>query len=98
MLFALGLMAKPVLVTLPFVLLLLDYWPLGRMGLGDWSLFRHVGVAVALPPLGRQYNCRPNAGRTFPWRLVVEKIPLLVLTAASCVATPSGPGPSGRRA
>jgi Flp pilus assembly protein TadD len=31
LLFALGLMAKPMLVTLPFVLLLLDYWPLGRM-------------------------------------------------------------------
>ncbi|MFH1428413.1 MAG: tetratricopeptide repeat protein, partial [Candidatus Margulisiibacteriota bacterium] len=30
-LFALGLMAKPMLVTLPFVLLLLDYWPLGRI-------------------------------------------------------------------
>jgi protein O-mannosyl-transferase len=29
-LFALGLMAKPMLVTLPFVLLLLDYWPLWR--------------------------------------------------------------------
>ncbi len=29
--FALGLMCKPVLVTLPFVLLLLDYWPLGRL-------------------------------------------------------------------
>jgi hypothetical protein len=29
-LFALGLMAKPMLVTLPFVLLLLDVWPLGR--------------------------------------------------------------------
>ena len=29
-LFALGLMAKPMLVTVPFVLLLLDYWPLGR--------------------------------------------------------------------
>ena len=29
--FALGLMAKPMLVTLPFVLLLLDYWPLNRM-------------------------------------------------------------------
>ena len=28
--FSLGLMAKPMLVTLPFVLLLLDYWPLGR--------------------------------------------------------------------
>jgi len=35
--FALGLAAKPMLVTLPFVLLLLDYWPLGRfprVGLG----------------------------------------------------------------
>ena len=30
--FALGLMSKPMLVTLPFVLLLLDYWPLGRIG------------------------------------------------------------------
>ncbi len=30
--FALGLMSKPMLVTLPFVLLLLDYWPLGRYG------------------------------------------------------------------
>ena len=34
LLFALGLMAKPMLVTLPFVLLLLDYWPLGRMVAG----------------------------------------------------------------
>ena len=31
LLFILGMMAKPMLVTLPFVLLLLDYWPLGRM-------------------------------------------------------------------
>jgi tetratricopeptide (TPR) repeat protein len=30
--FAFGLMSKPMLVTLPFVLLLLDYWPLGRIG------------------------------------------------------------------
>jgi 4-amino-4-deoxy-L-arabinose transferase-like glycosyltransferase len=29
-LFALGLLAKPMLVTLPFVLMLLDYWPLER--------------------------------------------------------------------
>jgi protein O-mannosyl-transferase len=34
--FGLGLMAKPMLVTLPFVLLLLDYWPLNRITLGDW--------------------------------------------------------------
>ncbi len=32
--FALGLMAKPMLVTLPFVLLLLDYWPLARLEFG----------------------------------------------------------------
>ena len=36
-LFALGLMAKPMLVTLPFVLLLFDYWPLGRARKA-WSL------------------------------------------------------------
>ncbi|MFL5244542.1 MAG: tetratricopeptide repeat protein [Gemmataceae bacterium] len=42
-LFALGLMAKPMLVTLPFVLLLLDYWPLGR--LKSWR------VAVEKAPL-----------------------------------------------
>ena len=54
-LFALGLMAKPMLVTLPLVLLILDYWPLGRMKLG--------------------------------WRVLVEKLPLLALSAASCVAT-----------
>jgi tetratricopeptide (TPR) repeat protein len=32
LLFALGLLAKPMVVTLPCVLLLLDYWPLGRFG------------------------------------------------------------------
>jgi len=32
LLFAFGIMSKPMLVTLPFVLLLLDYWPLGRIG------------------------------------------------------------------
>jgi len=35
----LGLMAKPMLVTFPFVLLLLDFWPLKRLG-GDWSSFK----------------------------------------------------------
>jgi hypothetical protein len=34
---ALGLMAKPMLVTLPFALLLLDAWPLGRIGRVPWS-------------------------------------------------------------
>ena len=34
-LFALGLMSKPMLVTWPFVMLLLDFWPLGRAGVAD---------------------------------------------------------------
>lgn len=38
LLFALGLMSKPMLVTLPCVLLLLDYWPLGRISLSGLKL------------------------------------------------------------
>jgi len=34
--FALGLMSKPMLVTLPFALVLMDYWPLGRVQLWQW--------------------------------------------------------------
>ena len=41
-LFALGLMAKPMLVTLPFVLLLLDYWPLKRLTYYPLSAIRHT--------------------------------------------------------
>lgn len=40
--FALGLMSKPMLVTLPFVLLLLDYWPLKRVGPGPTGWKRPV--------------------------------------------------------
>ncbi len=39
-LFALGLMSKPMLVTLPCVLLLLDHWPLRRVRLSSWADFR----------------------------------------------------------
>ena len=47
-LFAAGLMAKPMLVTLPFVLLLLDVWPLGRLGRRDASFSR---LALEKSPL-----------------------------------------------
>jgi protein O-mannosyl-transferase len=56
-LFALGLMCKPTLVTVPFVLLLLDYWPLGRvsgrparrsLGAGGWSVVRTL-IAEKIP-------------------------------------------------
>jgi len=44
---ALGLMCKPMLVTLPCVLLLLDFWPLGRVsGPGETSWARRVGLLV----------------------------------------------------
>ena len=60
---ALGLMSKPMLVTLPFVLLLLDYWPLGRFE-------AH----------------RSNTGRRL-LQLVLEKIPLIALSAVSSIVT-----------
>jgi len=46
--FALGLLAKPMLVTLPFVLLLLDWWPLGRVARGgsDAPAARTPGALV----------------------------------------------------
>ncbi len=68
---ALGLMAKAILVTFPFVLLLLDYWPLGR--------FRRVAGA------GRLAESDSWLGRLpVGWRLIVEKIPLMCLSAADC--------------
>jgi tetratricopeptide (TPR) repeat protein len=73
-LFVLGLMSKPMLVTLPFVLLLLDYWPLGRLG---WA--RTVEVAPAL-------GGHETSANVFFWRCV-EKLPLLLLAAGSAVLT-----------
>lgn len=42
-LFAVRLLAKPMVITLPFVLFLLDYWPLERMALDE----SHVGPAAS---------------------------------------------------
>jgi protein O-mannosyl-transferase len=74
LLFALGLMSKPQVITLPFVLILWDYWPLGRMfATGDRSIYR-TAQADLIP------------ARSFSW-LVLEKLPLLVLSAASAWVT-----------
>jgi protein O-mannosyl-transferase len=59
----LGLMSKPMLVTLPFVLLLLDYWPLGR------------------------FKARRSNTRRRVLQLVLEKIPLIALSAVSSIVT-----------
>jgi tetratricopeptide (TPR) repeat protein len=48
--FALGLMAKPMLVTLPFVMLLLDYWPLRRVAGGRWRVAGALRLVVEKVP------------------------------------------------
>jgi tetratricopeptide (TPR) repeat protein len=70
-LYALGLTAKPMLVTLPFVLLLMDYWPLQRL----WP-------AGSPPKNGSQ-----TPGGTDVSRLVLEKAPLFILSGLSCIMT-----------
>jgi protein O-mannosyl-transferase len=71
--FALGLMSKPMVITFPFVLLLLDYWPLGRLNFAP----------EAIEDNGALLHCKPQ-----PWRrLVLEKLPLLALSVASAVVT-----------
>ncbi len=73
--FAMGLMAKPMLVTLPCVLLLLDYWPLGRMfEPADAGNANSVRARLARTPSGRRLM-----------RLFIEKIPLFFLAAVVSV-------------
>jgi tetratricopeptide (TPR) repeat protein len=82
--FALGLMSKPVLVTVPFVLLLLDYWPLGRMLKNSGADFCWGGSCTATP--GAAVQLPPQQGPL--WLLIAEKIPLLLLSiVSSMIAT-----------
>ena len=74
---ALGLTAKPMLVTLPFLLILLDYWP-GRRTIGMFAMAGHSSVPGEAP-----YPMRPISF----YRLLSEKIPLIVLSVASIVVT-----------
>ena len=71
--FILGLMAKPMLVMLPFVFLLLDYWPLKRFAFTD---------------LDQSMDTLDNAvRRKFLPRLIIEKIPLFLLALMSAGVT-----------
>ena len=73
-LFAAGLMSKPMLVSAPVVLLLLDYWPLRR--------FEQPSSTK-----GKAKILKSDHQRRVIRRLFLEKIPLLVLSAGSCVIT-----------
>ncbi len=100
--FALGLMAKPMLVTLPLVLLLLDYWPLQRFrqipseqkessaATGDEQKGRSK-KKKRNPAAGAEVKTKQPASPRSQWALVRpllwEKIPLFALTALSSIVT-----------
>ena len=82
--FALGLMAKPMLVTLPFALLLLDYWPLHRAARFDRQGGSSPGCRRAQGRFKGQELKRVLDG----WKpLVAEKWPLFLLACVSSVVT-----------
>jgi tetratricopeptide (TPR) repeat protein len=78
-LFAAGLMAKPMVITLPFVLLLLDYWPLYRTSMGGDGTISPPGASKGVPRV------------TVP-AVLMEKVPLLLLSAVSAVITVKAQG------
>ncbi len=71
-LFVFGLMSKPMLVTLPFVLLLLDYWPLRRL---------------TFPGAGRDDSSGTHVPKRSYRFVLMEKVPFLAVAFASCVIT-----------
>ncbi|MEN6320298.1 MAG: tetratricopeptide repeat protein [Syntrophaceae bacterium] len=78
--FSFGLMAKPMLVTLPFVFLLLDYWPLQRFPFKSAADDRHFQQ-------GYMANTQIIPQDVSISRLVLEKIPFIVLSICSSILT-----------
>lgn len=82
--FVLGLLSKPMLVTLPCVLLLLDVWPLGR--------FARAGSSNQPTPAPISNQNQPAKGTVWAsasgfLSLFAEKLPFFAFSAASCVCT-----------
>ncbi|MGB8889043.1 MAG: tetratricopeptide repeat protein [Candidatus Korobacteraceae bacterium] len=73
-LFAMGLMSKPQVITLPFLLLLWDYWPLQRFSFAGDEAAAPTGAEPAIPRKPLSY-------------LIWEKVPLLGLCVASAYIT-----------
>ncbi len=102
-LFALGLMAKPQIITFPFVLLLWDYWPLRRLAFRP-SLFpfrrkdtpgASDEIQLAKDEQRSSYQERKaNGGERFLW-LLLEKLPLLAIATASAMLTMKAQRASG---
>ena len=99
--FALGLMAKPMLVTLPLVLLLLDYWPLRRLQLEASGTSNHADMRNSVNPKRKKRKAQKSSVRdasqekslrfAFQWAsirlLILEKVPFLFLSGISSLVT-----------
>ncbi len=99
--FGLGLMAKPMLVTLPFVLLLLDYWPLRRLQMEKPLADDSVNSEKFVKPHRKKKERRRSAIRaghvSKPEKqirqqpaighIILEKVPFFVLSLASSIVT-----------
>lgn len=71
--FALGLMTKPMLVTLPFVLLLMDFWPMNRTTIHTTNIRGNSAIS-------------PSGNETASF-LLLEKVPLFILSAMAVYMT-----------
>lgn len=98
-LFALGMMSKPMVVTLPCVLLLVDFWPLNRLGL-PWNMpAASAGqvpdgrFAAAVNRFCQARNLPAVAGRAAV--LILEKVPLGLLALGMTAATIYAEGAGG---
>jgi Flp pilus assembly protein TadD len=81
-LYALGLMAKPMLVTLPFVMLLLDYWPPKRLAAAQPAGRGRLGKG---PNGGEKLAATGPSAESPRWRdMVFEKWPFFALSAVFC--------------
>jgi Flp pilus assembly protein TadD len=76
--FGLGLLSKPMLVTLPFVLLLLDYWPLRRF---------QFAQSTKNPKLSPSKPIHSNHRRSLIFSLIREKVPFFILSGVSSILT-----------
>jgi len=81
--FILGLMSKPMIVTLPFVLLILDYWPLNRLS----PVKSSVSYSDFKKSISACWDQKVPFLNFLYLRLIIEKIPLFLLAAGSGIIT-----------
>lgn len=88
LLFVLGLASKPMVITLPFVLLLLDFWPLYRIkGWPPLAPSNRKSKNAQNRPDSRAAQSGPSFAQVSLTQLVQEKLPLLALCVGSAILT-----------